>query len=141
MPALELYAPDKGRYARWIIGVTAVILLGYGAWSLYYALPDSWRQPLMGWRPLGDAYPLSLSLLLSAIALAGGAFGIWWAINYKRLVNFLHDVEVEMTKVSWASKKEVVASSVVVLVTTVILAGWVGLVDAVLYGIRVAFGG
>ena len=53
-------------------------------------------------------------------------------INFGRLVEFLGETEVEMTKVSWSSKREVVGSSLVVIVTVVILGIWIAAVDIVL---------
>ena len=141
MPALDLYAPDKARYSRWMLGVSSMLLTGYGAYSLFYAAPSGWREPIGGWEPLGDAFPVSPALLLGLLVVIVGAGGTWWAINYPKLVDFMKDVEAEMAKVSWASKSEVVTSSFVVVVATAILSGWVYLADLMLAGVRQLLGG
>ncbi|MHC4391645.1 MAG: preprotein translocase subunit SecE [Planctomycetota bacterium] len=129
--ALELYAPEKGRISRWILGVSAALLLAYGAWSLYFYLPEGARSPLFGWQPLGKAYPISIALISAIVALIGGLIATWWAINHAKLVDFLENVERELHKVSWANKLEVKNSSIVVIIVTLVLAGWVALWDVI----------
>lgn len=141
MPALDLYAPEKARYSRWIVGASGALLVAYGAFSLFNSLPGSARAPIGGWTPLGQAYPISWALLLGVLVLVAGMVGMWWAINYAKLVNFLQDCEVEMGKVSWASRSEVISSSIVVCVGTAMLAGWVYFADLVLVGVRHLLGG
>ena len=129
---LELYEPSKGRYSRWIVGASAIALLLYGVYGLYYSFGDTLRKSVVeGWQPLGDEFPISVALLVSCGVLISGLVTVWWAVNYPKLVDFFHDTEIELTKVSWASKGEVVGSSIVVLVTTVILMGWIAFVDGV----------
>lgn len=141
MAAFELYAPQKGRIARWIIGVSGALLVAYGAYTLFYSLPEATRRPLVGWQPLGSAYPVTASFFISLLALGAGGFGMWWVINYARFVDFLHDCEIEMGKVSWASRDEIVSSSIVVVIATIILAGWVYSMDLVMIAVRSLFGG
>ncbi|MFC1706896.1 preprotein translocase subunit SecE [Planctomycetota bacterium] len=141
MPALELYAPEKGRYSRWILGVSAMLLAGYGTHSLYYSFPEGMRAAVFGWKPLGDEFPISWGLIISVSIFVAFSLGTWLAINHQKLVDFLHETEVEMTKVSWASKDEVLRSSLVVVVTTIILAVWVYMADILLAGVRTVFGG
>ena len=116
-----VYAPDKAKTTRWILGVCAFALLAFGAYGLYYSFGETMRAPIGGWRPLGD----ELSLLF---ALAGWA-GAWWGVNHPRFVEFFHDTEVELTKVSWSSKNEVLGSSAVVMVVTVVLGVWIFVLD------------
>ena len=46
-----------------------------------------------------------------------------------RLVNFLGEVWAEMKKVHWPTRKETYAATVVVLVVTVLVATFLGVVD------------
>lgn len=137
---MDLYAPEKARISRWLLGVSAILLIGYGTYSLYYFLPSSARAPMFGWRPLGDAFPISIAFVSSFAVLVAGAAGMWWTINYARLVDFLRDVEGEMHKVAWPSKQELISSSLVIVVATGILASWVALVDLILLGVRQVIG-
>jgi len=50
----------------------------------------------------------------------------------QRIKEFVKDVRVEATKVSWPTRNELRDSTIVVIVTVVIIAVFVGLVDQVL---------
>jgi len=49
-----------------------------------------------------------------------------------RPINFLKEVRVELSKVAWSTRRELLASTVVVIVVTIILGVFIGLIDAVL---------
>jgi len=49
-----------------------------------------------------------------------------------RIVNFLKEVRTELTKVSWSTKDELVGASLVVIVTTAMLAVFIGVIDIML---------
>ena len=46
-----------------------------------------------------------------------------------RITNFLKEVRTELTKVSWSTKDELVGASLVVIVTTAMLAVFIGVID------------
>lgn len=45
---------------------------------------------------------------------------------------FFREVKIEMTKVSWPTRKELVGASWIVLITTAILTTYIGILDFVL---------
>ena len=47
-------------------------------------------------------------------------------------INFLKEVRVELGKVSWSTRQELMGSTVVVIVTTAIMAVFIGLIDLIL---------
>ena len=49
-----------------------------------------------------------------------------------KFVNFLNDVKLEMGKVSWSTRDELIGSTVVVLVSLAILSIFIGICDVVL---------
>lgn len=49
-----------------------------------------------------------------------------------KISNFIKDVKLEMQKVSWPTKDELIGSTVVVLVSLAILSAFVGVCDIVL---------
>lgn len=51
---------------------------------------------------------------------------------WKKIVQFLREVKVEIKKVTWPTRKEIIASTAVVLLTTIIIASFLGLVDYLL---------
>jgi len=46
-----------------------------------------------------------------------------------RLKGFLKEVRIEGKKVTWPARKELTASTLVVVLTVVIVAGFIGLID------------
>jgi preprotein translocase subunit SecE len=55
--------------------------------------------------------------------------------------DFLTDVRAESTKVSWPSRAELRDSTIVVIVTVMIVSGFVGIVDRILaFGVTKLFG-
>jgi len=51
---------------------------------------------------------------------------------FEKTANFITEVKVEMQKVSWSSKEELIGSTTVVIVSTLLLAMFIGMVDIVL---------
>ena len=51
---------------------------------------------------------------------------------FEKISNFITEVKVEMQKVSWSTKNELIGSTTVVIVSTLLLAMFIGLVDIIL---------
>ncbi|MDP2921557.1 MAG: preprotein translocase subunit SecE [Candidatus Omnitrophota bacterium] len=49
-----------------------------------------------------------------------------------KIAQFVTEVKVEMQKVAWSTKEELVGSTAVVIISTLLLAGFIGMVDIVL---------
>ena len=49
-----------------------------------------------------------------------------------KFVNFLNDVKLEMGKVSWSTRDELIGSTIVVLVSLAILSLFIGICDVTL---------
>ncbi len=129
----RIYKPEQAVKSRWILGVSAASLLLFGCYQMFYTLPEGARGHAFGsFRPLGEEFPVSWALLASVTLALAGAAGTWIAVNHARLVDFFGETEVEMTKVSWSSRREVIGSSVVVIATVVILGIWIAAVDVIL---------
>jgi len=52
--------------------------------------------------------------------------------RWEQLVRFLKEVRTEMKKVNWPPKKEIVGSTIVVIVSVFILSFFLGIVDVTL---------
>ncbi len=48
---------------------------------------------------------------------------------FKKLIQFMKEVKLELKKVSWPGRREVINSTVVVLIATAIITGFLYLVD------------
>jgi len=51
---------------------------------------------------------------------------------FGKITNFVTEVKVEMEKVSWSTKDELIGSTTVVIASTLLLAMFIGIVDIVL---------
>jgi preprotein translocase subunit SecE len=51
---------------------------------------------------------------------------------FNKFWQFIKDVRVEFTKVSWPSREELVQSTLVVMVVSLIVAAFIGVVDRIL---------
>jgi len=47
-------------------------------------------------------------------------------------LNFLREVKIELSKVAWSTRQELFASTVVVIVVTIILGFFIGVIDVIL---------
>ena len=64
------------------------------------------------------------------VLLGAATFWLAWrAVNMPGFADFLIATEAEMNKVSWSSRKRLVQDTVVVLVTTLLLTGFLLLTD------------
>lgn len=128
--ALELYKPEEANRMRGLIAVLLAALLGYGLFHLHEFLAGwaFWKDDLAG-GALGAEFPLSPRVILVAVLGVLTAVGIYVLCNHPKVVDFLIETEKEMQNVSWAPRHEVISSSVVVVITVIILACYLGLVD------------
>ena len=51
---------------------------------------------------------------------------------FSKIANFFTESKIELKKVSWPSKEELIDSTVVVLVSVILLAIFIGVVDLIL---------
>ena len=60
----------------------------------------------------------------------------------EKVKRFLKEVVAELRKVTWPSKDELIGSTIVTVVVSLIVAIFIGIVDRILaFGIRAIFGG
>jgi preprotein translocase subunit SecE len=49
--------------------------------------------------------------------------------TWEKILQFFREVRVEIKKVTWPTRKETIASTIVVLITTIIIGAFLGIVD------------
>lgn len=131
----EFYRAEEGQRARAVIGLALATLALYGAHAFHDWLPENWHRALPGiGTVLDDSGQFALSgALLSAGAIAVASLvGIYKLINYPKFVDFLIDTENELKKVSWASKRQVVTESIVVVFCVVLVGAYIFAIDSIL---------
>ena len=111
----DSYKRTQGRIARLMTFAALVVAFGLGALRMY------------GLWPSFPEFVRSLFPFSSAKFVVPGLFfalGFWICqrlVNLPTFADFLISVEAEMNKVSWPSRKEVVRSSVVVIIMIITL--------------------
>jgi len=115
---IEIYKRSQGKYTRLgtLIGVMIVAMFGAAKLSnLLQAVASPYVQ---------FGVPAAVVILVGLLMV--------WVINRGKSADFLIATEGEMKKVSWSSRKELIGSTKVVIVTTFIMAGVLFAVDIVL---------
>lgn len=101
--AASLYKPNSGRIVRQVTAAAIGIVALFAAWKLHIFLNTTYN--------VAPAASLGAGCGLAA-------FGIWVAfrlVNWPKFAEFLIDVEIEMSKVSWANWDYLVRATIVVI--------------------------
>ncbi|RPI63389.1 MAG: preprotein translocase subunit SecE [Planctomycetaceae bacterium] len=106
MPSIEIYKRTQGKWTRLctFVGVVGVGVIG--AYALSRELIN---------------LPIYAQFGIPTLVILGVAALMFWIVNRPKTADFLIATEGEMKKVSWSSKKEIIGSTKVVLVTTIIM--------------------
>jgi preprotein translocase subunit SecE len=117
--AFEIYKRGQGKYTRSVtfIAVVGIGVVGAGVLS----------NKISGYTPNPYIIYGIPSLLVAALAAL-----MFWVVNRPSSADFMILTESEMKKVSWSSRKEIIGSTKVVIVTTFILA-------LILFGVDILF--
>jgi len=147
----KYYKPGQGTWARWTAGILLGFLVLFGAHSLY-AFPS--MEKLVDGKPVGTTFwgtkiaslpgierGLTVGLIIASLVFILGCIGVYLTVvNGKRASEFLIDTESEMHRVSWPPRHEFVGSSIVVIVSVVIIGGYVSVVDILLQALLLKTG-
>lgn len=129
-----IYEWPKGSIIRVVLAIVAGIItvdLGYGAWGGYQA----WQGAVEGTAVHGSLVQFIVYIVLCLVLGLGGLFAV---LVHPRSCQFLIEVQKELAKVTWPSRPDVIRSTIVIAILTVILAVAIFAVDAlnqsVVYG-------
>jgi preprotein translocase subunit SecE len=111
----DLVKPTQGRHARLWTAIGLAVLVAAGLYRLYVT-------------QLADYAPLVRFGVPAAVALVLG-WVIFRVVHYPPFADFLIATEAEMNKVSWTSKSDLYRATTVVLLTVLVLAVYLFLVD------------
>jgi preprotein translocase subunit SecE len=133
----KTYKEGQARLSRWIMVAIIIAMAGFGCYQLHYTFTGKITEPIphIGFI-LGGEFPITPAKLISIGIFLVCLVGCFILYNHKKVVDFLVETETELRKVSWASKKEVISSSIVVIFTVLVLSFYIGLVDIVISKIK-----
>jgi preprotein translocase subunit SecE len=112
---LKIYKRGQGKNSRLWTALVLLMIVAVGCWRLHEKLQVS-NNP---W----------LHTMIPAVVCAIFAGVIYWLSNKPTVADFLIAAEGEIKKVSWSSRKEIVNSTMIVIVVVAIVATGLGLVD------------
>lgn len=116
--AFDIYKRGQGKHTRLCTAFGIALVVGLGCLALFRTLQatdlNMWIQTMV---PAG-------------LFVASG-FLIFWAINKPGVADFMISSEGEVKKVSWSSRKEIVASTFIVICVVVLLAAFLGITDLI----------
>ncbi len=114
----QIYKKGQGKYTRLVtlaVAVFIAVLVAGALSSLLYGYAVT-RPPMFRF-----GIPTVIAIAMAVVVL--------WLINRVKSADFLIATEGEMKKVSWSSKKEIIGSTKVVIITTLIMAMILFIVD------------
>ncbi len=129
---LTSYKQEQGKYTRLGSFLAGGALVAWGAYFVYERLQvyqgDDWVSLL-----ITTGIPILFAVIFGAL--------VWWVAYGSRGVgDFLIATEGEMKKVSWSTRREIIGSTKVVILFTVLMAAYLFVVDVVFQGIFSAIG-
>lgn len=107
MLATDLYKRNQGRMVRNVTVGVLLAVVALACWTLSVRMLSEFADPVR----------IGVPAVLGAI----GAWMAYRIVNYPQFADFLIDVEVELTKVSWPSKDELWRATLVVLLVMFLL--------------------
>ncbi|TVR45571.1 MAG: preprotein translocase subunit SecE [Planctomycetota bacterium] len=118
-----LYRWPQGRILRVIVLVAVILMaldLGLGAWGQYSAWATATE------RDLSNLIYMGLLGSLGAIILI---YGVLAVVVLPKPAQFLIEVEQEMARVTWPSRADLIRSTILIALLSVILAVVIAVVD------------
>ncbi len=118
MSFFQVYKKGQGKYTRTVTLLSVMLLTVVGAYLM--------SGFLKGYTVTSSPY-MRFGIPTGVVAVV--ALITFWLVNRPKSADFLISTEGEMKKVSWSSKKEIIGSTKVVIITTLLMAGLLFAVD------------
>jgi preprotein translocase SecE subunit len=111
--AIGIYKKGQGYYTRLCTAIAFALLVGMGAWWLSTQL-----------NTIDYGFPAVYVSAGSALVMVTvfGLLGFWLIGRRPGTVDFLVSTEGEMKKVNWSTRREVVGSTVIVILLSILIA-------------------
>ncbi len=117
----EIYKSGQGKYTRLCTGLGSGFMLGLGCYSLYSVLEILVEGNSKSGAWLQAGIPAAIFVVLGLL--------IFKLVNTPKFADFMIQTEGEMKKVSWSSRKEIITSTKVVIITVFLMAAFLAIID------------
>ena len=113
----------KWTFVMFAVGglLLAYLLFQTGVWGWEYLSTTDFAGDYVG-------KPNTVIITLLAVMLAGGSLAI--SLKNERLVELANEVASELKKVTWPTREETFAATIVVIVTVIVASLFLGVFDA-----------
>ena len=118
----SIYKRGQGKHTRLITGFVAATIVVLGCLRLYVKLEASEFG-------VDQQTTLLIATLVPASVFVILALLIVWIVNKPSIADFMIAAEGEMKKVSWSSRKEITASTIIVICVVALMATLLWAVD------------
>ena len=126
----KIYKQGQGKWARYLAAGSVGALVIYGCYSLHNFLNvGSMRSPIV--EIPGVDLDINVPFVVSFGLFLAFAIVVFTLLNKPKIGDFLIETELEMKKISWPGRSELIGSSTIVIITVVILAVVIMLFDFV----------
>jgi len=116
---LKIYKRGQGKNTRLWTGLVCFVIAAYGCVVLHQKLQAAtdnvWIETLL---------PAGVCAVFAAV--------IWWLSNRPSVADFLIAAEGEIKKVSWSNRREIVNSTIVVIIVVAVMSAGIGFWDILL---------
>lgn len=119
--ALKFYKKGQGYYTRMGTAIGSGVMVALGCYALY--------NKLEGLQISTPNLKVWLQAGIPALVFLFFAWIVFKIVNSPKSADFMIATEGEMKKVSWSTKKEIVSSTKVVIVTVLLMAVILAVVD------------
>ena len=111
----SIYKPGQGKWVRWgTVAGLAIVAFSGAYWLGHDELA---------------IYSLAVRIIAAAVWIVLWGGFTFWAVNTPKLAEFMILTESEMKKVAWPSRKDVINSTKVIIVLTLLLGLLLWVVD------------
>ena len=122
--ALEFYKKGQGYYTRMGTAIGSGVMVALGCYALYGKL-----EGLTPGKIITDNLIVWFRAGIPALVFLLFAWIVFKIVNSPKSADFMIATEGEMKKVSWSTKKEIISSTKVVIVTVLLMAVLLAAVD------------
>ncbi|MBN1361022.1 MAG: preprotein translocase subunit SecE [Sedimentisphaerales bacterium] len=112
----KIYKPGQGKYTRLWTGFVVGLIAALGCWRLYDLLAARVEN-------------LVVVMVVPVVVFVGLGVLIYWLLNKASVADFMIAAEGELKKVSWSSRQEIMASTIIVIVVVIAMAVLLGTTD------------